>query len=805
MHVVGASRVSVVILSVFSLFALPMAGNAQQAGARSIEEVVVTARRQDETLQDVPVTITSVGGEQLDFFQIDQPEEIAARVPNFNIQTGGSGSGGTLNLRGVGSSAISAAFDSAVAFDIDGVQISRMRMVQAAFMDLEQVDILKGPQSLYFGKSATAGVISFRSANPGDEFEAKITAGIDTEMDGQYVDGMISIPFSDTFGARLAARYSENDEIWRNDAPGRPSDFGEEDLAARLTLAWDPTEYLSFNWKTTITSREADDSIGNTDILCTVPGDPQGSSFPGGSGLVLPSGYDCDEDDGLSTLGGHNAFVGQNLAGNPNLQPFEELDTLLTRLQVEWDINENLTLTSITSYFELEEEGAGSFGYDINGIGSNFTVNETEAFSQEFRLAGNFSDAVSFQLGLFVQDRELIFDTGQEAVGGAFLASLLGLPTTNPNGASEDWRKIHTTDSTTESIFGSVTFQLSESLELTAGARYSEDERDQVIEVPNIFFLFQPPAFVPAGFNSGEIEFDDDDVSPEVSLLWRATDSVNFFAAYKTGYKAGGSDNSALPSASLATAAASGDFSELIFQSETGAGFEVGMKGRFAEGSLRLDLTAFRYEYEDLQVQTFNAAAIQFSTTNAGELISQGLEADITWLPPVEGLSLYGSFSILNAEFSDSFIPEPPVGITDPAVIAQFDLDGRSVSGAADFAFNIGGDYSRPIGDNLVWGLGVNVSYSDEYETQNEDPIGFVQDAYWLLNSHVFFGSADGRWKVSVSGRNLTDELVVATSGGRPFADVSNNTLLPGGIGFSDTILNYGRRRSILAQVEFRL
>lgn len=775
-------------------------------GMRSVEEVVVSARRQDETLQDVPITITSVGGEQLDNYQLDQLEEVAARIPNFNIQVGGSGSGGTLNLRGVGSSAISAAFDSAVAFDIDGVQVSRMRMVQSAFMDLEQVDVLKGPQALYYGKSATAGVVAFRSANPGDEFEAKVAGGYDFGLEGQFVDAFISGPLTEQLGARLAMRYAKSDQIWENTNPDRSSDFGEEDLNARLTLVWTPSDTVNVNFKTTMSSREADDSVGNFDILCAVPGDPQESNFPGGSGLQLPSGHDCNSDDGKVNLGGHNEFVRQNMLGIANVTPFSELDTLLSRVQVDWDIHPNLTLTSVSSYFELDEEGAGAYGYDANGIGSNVTKNSTESWMQELRLAGQLNDSWSFLVGAFYQDRELIFDTAQEAVGGAYLASLLDLPTVDPvTGFSHDWRKIHTTQADTFSLFGSVTWQATERLELTAGARWSDEERTNTIDVPSIFYLFVGPGFVPPGFNSGDIEFEDRNLSPEASALYALTDNVNLFVAYKSGYKAGGIDNSALPSASLAAAANSGDFSALIFDTEEAEGFEAGMKGRFAEGAVRLDVTAFRYVYEDLQVQTFNADAIQFSTTNAGELISQGLEAELQWLPPIDGLSVYGSASLLNAEFTDTFIPEPPVGITDPAVIAQYDLDGRSSSGAADLAFNLGFDFTRPLGNTLQWGLNVNTSWTDEYETQNEDPIGYVQDAFWLLNGRLFLGAADGRWNVSLMGRNITDELVVATSGGRPFANVSNNSLLPGGIGFSDTILNYGRGRQVFAQFEVRL
>ena len=787
-------------------FSLAIPFNAAVAAeARAIEEIIVQARRQDETLQDVPVAITSVGGDQLDNFQMDQPQEIAERIPNFNVQTGGSGSGGTLNLRGVGSSAISAAFDSAVAMDIDGVTVSRMRMVQSAFLDLEQVDVLKGPQSLYFGKSASAGVVAFRSANPGDELEAGLSTGYDFGLEGFYIDGFVSGPLNDALGARLAVRYSESDDIWRNEeVPGVQDKQGEEDLSARLTLTWDPSDDVSVNFKTTMTSHEADSAIGNHDLICSGPS-AQLTNF---AAVPRPSGWDCIFDDGVSQTAGHNLLFKQNVAGRLNLEPSEELDTSLTRLQVDWDVSDNITLTSVTSYFDLEEEGAACYGYDQNGVGCNHTVNETEAFAQEIRLAGSIGDNVSFLLGAFYQDRELLFDTSQEAVGGANFAPLFGLPAADPStGFTDDWRKIHETDSETRSIFASVTAQASDRLELTAGVRYSEEERTQNITVPHVHYFFGVLnlGFVPNGFQSGAIEFEDENTSPEVSALYALSDNVNIYAAYKSGYKAGGVDNSALPSASLAAAAASGDFEALIYETEEGDGFELGLKGKFLDDSLRLDITAFRYTYEDLQVQSFNAQTVQFSTSNAGELVSQGLEADFTWLPNVDGLTVYGAFSFLDAAFSESFIPEPPAGITDPAVIAQYDLDGRSTSGAADYAFNVGFDYTAMIGDDMEWGFGLNTSFTDDYETQNEDPVGFIQDSFWLLNAMAYVGSSDGKWKVSVIGRNLNDELYVVTSGGRPFADVSNNTLLPGGVGLSDTILNYARGRQVFLELELRM
>ncbi|MEL7045042.1 MAG: TonB-dependent receptor, partial [Pseudomonadota bacterium] len=787
------------LLPASAALAVPQIVSAQQDSERRVlEEVVVQARRQDETLQDVPVTITSVGGEQLQNFQLDQVAEIAERVPNMTVLSGSSGSGGTLILRGVGSSSISAAFDSAVAIDIDGVQIARMRMVQTAYMDLQQVDVLKGPQSLYFGKSASAGVLAFRSADPTNEFEAKLGAGYEFEQEGQYIDGYLSGPLTDTLGARFAFRYAATDEFWENSAPGvSDPTFGEEDLNFRLTLAWDPSDRFSANFKTTFTDREADYAIGPVDIQCVVPGDPQPTSL---LQSPFPSGYDCNDDDGVAQLADPNPAHAVLFDGIPNVEPFEMLETNLTRLLWDWNINDKLTLTSVTSYFLMEEDGNDSYGYDLNGFGTGTTTNETESYAQEFRLAGSVGDRVNYLLGAFYQDRELLFETAQHVIGAPQLNAIVGLPSGGDvnTGLTHDWRKIHTTDSETRSVFGSVSVQATDKLELTAGIRYSEEERTQVIDVPELHSTLLNPAFglaplftgITPGFNSGAIEFEDDQWTPEVTAMYALTEDINLFAAYKVGYKAGGSDNSSLPSASLAAAVQAQDFSDLTFDTETGEGFELGMKGRFLDGSLRLDMTAFRFVYEDLQVQTFNAQAVQFNTNNAGELISQGVEADFTWLPNVAGLSVYGAVSVLDAKFSDTFAPE------------GFDLDGRAVAGAADFAFNTGFDFTREFASGMQWGLNFNTSYSDGYETQNGLPVGFFQDSFWLLNARASIGSSDGRWNVSFMGRNLTDELYVVTTTSRPFAIAGNNQLLPGGVGLGDQVLNYNRGRQLFVQFE---
>ena len=197
--------------------AMPSVAYAQDAEtAETAPEdrvIIVQARRQNETLQEVPVTVTAIGGDTLQRFNIDQVADVTSRVPTLNVQSGGSGSGGQISLRGVGSSNISAAFDSAVAFEYDGVVVSTMRMVQAGFFDVEQIDVLRGPQSLFFGKSATAGVLSLRSANPTANWEVGMRASYEFEEKGYLLSGYISGPVTDTLGIRIAAQFNDIDEF----------------------------------------------------------------------------------------------------------------------------------------------------------------------------------------------------------------------------------------------------------------------------------------------------------------------------------------------------------------------------------------------------------------------------------------------------------------------------------------------------------------------------------------------------------------------------------------------------------------
>ncbi|MBL6690367.1 MAG: TonB-dependent receptor [Pseudomonadales bacterium] len=765
-----------------------LAGLGSPAYANSvIEEITVTARQQAETLQDVPVTIAAMTEADLDRYNITNLVDAAKMVPNMLIAQGGSGNGSNLRLRGVGSSSISAAFDQAVAINIDGVVVNRGRFIHNSYLDMGQLEILKGPQSLYFGKSATAGVVSITTNDPGDEFEFQLSAGVETEHEGVTTELIISGPLSETLGARLAIGHTENDELIENFAfdnnplaatNGADEWFGDESLNARVTLVWEPTDNFTAKMKYNYSEYDSSGGIMWGESLC-----PDGASQPtgipsaGAPFRVFQAVDDCK-------LNGNNyrLYLNPGLrAGLP--QGFDdgeaglEQETELLSIQADWDINPELSLTSITAWVDLDHWELDDYSGGATVFGGLHN-NTYEAFSQEFRLASAYDGAWNFQAGFFYQDVEQVFDAYQYAFNLAVMPNIFGDPTTlvGPDpitGNEYDYNKKHSTDSEVYSAFLSLTWDINDRTELTFGARYTEEEKEGIIEIPYIHFFAQFFGFTAPPLIEG-LEFDDDNISPEVALSYDLTDDVTVFGAYKEGFKSGGIDNSALPTASLNPIAPGFDgYGFLIYESEEAEGGEVGFKGNFLDNSMRLNGTAFFYEYTDLQVQLFNSTNIQFSTFNASSIETSGVEFDMLWQTDIDGLSVRGALAFTNSEYTDDFFNANGEN-----------LDGEDLRNNAEVTGFIGTTYDFAVADNWRMSVSADARYSDDYGlTDTLNPI--TQDNFWLLDASVSLYSSDDRHEFSVIGRNLADEYY-GVSGqsipGRIAADPSSANNLDNGI-----------------------
>jgi iron complex outermembrane receptor protein len=742
------------------------ADGAAVAAQGAFGGIVVTARRTEENLQDVPVAVTAIGGETLDNFQIDTFADVVTRVPGLNVQVGGSGSGGQLSLRGVGSSNISSAFDSAVAFNFDGVQLSDMRLLQTGFVDISQIEILRGPQSLFFGKSASAGVFSVRSADPTSSTEVGGRISYEFEEEAIIGSAHVSGPLSDTLGFRLATQFLSAGNVIENSAPRAVNQTrGEESFILRGTLEYSPSDRFDANLKVNYSHYENDGAIQHSDILCGTPGTPSLSNYPATLAIFnlpgVPPGYDCNAFDGRffrpdqEIPGGGFVPAFGGAPSNNNGVPYTDTDILFARLLMNWEIADGLTLTSTTGYVDQSSDHMDIYGYAEPGGGAGISTNAREQFSQELRLTSDFDSPFNFMVGALYEDREIFFATHQYAFGGA---AIFGPdPIT---GFTSDWVKRHVTNAETWSVFASATVDLTDQLQLSGGVRYTDESKTNNIVVPYVHaFLTGAFGFVPSGFTTPDINFSDSNWSPEVSLRYEFNPDISVYAAFKTGFKGGGIDESALPSAGLQAAVLANDFSGLIYQSETSLGGEVGIRTILANGALRFNATAFHYVFSDLQVQNFDATTIQFETLNAGELTSQGIEIDWAWQTPVEGLSLSGAAALLDTQFTEMFDT------------GSDDLNGRAAARAPDFTFNVAADWVIPINDNFELALRGNAQFSDSYFT-NEDTLtnDYVQPSYWNFDLAASIGHPDGDWRVSLIANNIGNELWVNTSGGRPFA-----------------------------------
>lgn len=736
-------------------------GAVAYASEGVLEEIIVTARKQAEGLQDVPVTVAALTEADLDRYNITNLVDAAKMVPNMVIAHGGSGNGSSLRLRGIGSSSISAAFDHSVAINLDGVVVNRGRFIHNSYMDMGQLEVLKGPQSLYFGKSATAGVVSITTNDPGDEFEFEIRGGVETEYEGTFGETVISGPITETFGARLALGYTERNELFENfsasnDAVNVPITgadrwYGDESLNARITLLWDPSDVFSARLKYNYTKYD-NEGAGTawTEEVCP-EGVPEPTAIPAASAVfvVFRGVDDCRINGNTSKLHLHPALRAGLPEGFDDGEPGLEQDTDFWSLTLDYDVTEALTLSSITGYVDLRHWELDDYSYGA-GVFGGLHQNVYRSLSQEFQLISNFDGPINFQAGLYWQEIEQEFDAYQYAFNLGIIAG-----PDSATGWEYDYNKQHLLDTDVLSYFLALYWDVNDRIEITAGARYTDEEKDGQINIPYLHeaaggFGFSAPPVIDG------LRFDDDNISPEFAINYHLTDEMSVYFSYKEGFKSGGIDNSALPTAALNPAVNGGDFSFLEYDSEEANGFEVGLKADFLNGAMRLNASAFTYEYSDLQVQLFDSTIIQFSTFNASALETDGVEFDMLWSTNVEGLTVRAAWAWTDTSYSEDFINA-----------TGENLKGEDGAGSADITGFLGGTYDFALSDGWRMTLSTDVRYTDDYAwSATLDP--FKQDSFWLVDAAISVYSADERHEFSLIGRNIRDEVYVTGGGAIP-------------------------------------
>ena len=734
------SAVLMAVFAVGSLFA--GVADAQESGATNearstiLEEVIVTARKRAESLQNVPVSIIALGDEKLDDFGLQTLESVSAYVPGVTI--GEAVVSTNLFVRGIGSG-VNQGFEQSVGVYVDGVYMGRGFQTRAPFLDLERIEILKGPQGTLFGKNTIAGALNIVTARPTDEFEGEVTALYEPDHGEGALTAVVSGPLSDTLSARLAGRASTFDGYMRNTLSGE-KDPREDDRVVRASLRWTPTDKLEVNTKFETGSFDVDGRVSQALSLDAAT-------------LALFQGFD-PEADGIfnerRSIGGeHPLFAAEfNHA---------DVDNFVTT--IEYSLGDH-TLTSVTGYSAYDYHEVAEGDFTPLDTANQDTVQDFEQWSQEVRLASSDDRPFRYIVGLYYHKAELDSVIRVDID----LRDLLGAPIIG----SRHNTFLH--DAESFAAFFEASLDFGDRWTLNAGLRYSDEEKSvwkrQVsaelgTDVPDPGSLL----FVLGWVNHTlEDKRSESQAAPSVSLQFDATDHVMTYVSASKGFKGGGYDE----------ARADGNPDLFEYEEETVVSVEAGVKMTLLDGAATLNAAAFHSNFEDLQVSTFEG--INFIVGNAAEATTQGLEIDGSWRV-TDALTLAGAMTVLDAEY-DSF----PGGAcyanqteAEGCVGGRQDLAGGKLQFAPDLSANLNAEYATVLGNAMQLSARIDLNYSDDILLANDndpDPAQ-SQSSYVTLDARLALAGADDQWEFAVIGRNLTDKLIRSWANDLPV--VTNN------------------------------
>lgn len=748
------------------VFAQDQSGEPQ-AVSGGLEDIVVTARKRSESLMSVPVAVTAVSGAELTRTGVSDLSRLAQIAPQVMVSRADSGSGAGFKIRGLGTPYADAGLDSSVGVNIDGMQAMRGNGVNIGFFDVAQIEVLKGPQALFFGKNNPAGVISLRSVNPTDRFEGFVRASYEIEAEEKVIEGAISGPVTDTLKARLAVRGAHMKGWLKNTAvsiasnpifgglptePYRDSNGGK-DLLGRLTLLFEPTDNFSANLKIAGGLHKDNGTVGQ--VTCLHAGNP--IDVLNSTILIPDPGGDCQMDERFQQ-GRLPAAVANTDPHNRGGNPYSDIKSLVTTLTINYKMDD-LTLTSVTGYSGLDADQMMAFSFSSTPIAKVAMGEKAKTFSQEVRLLSDFDGPLNFTLGAYYEK------VNRRNRTSPLLVFVGPDPVTGRHDTYESTTK---TNGETMSGFGQLRWQVFDKVELAGGVRYTHETKDS--DLRNIYthaFLEGPFSLQPVGVPLlGNFKFSDSNWSPEFTASYKPNADSLIFLAYKTGYKSGGFSNTSLVQSFF-------DATNLKVDSEKSSGFEGGVKMMLANRSIRLEGTVYSYLYKNLQVSQFDATKFSFFLKNAAAARIKGAELSATWQATPE-LRLNGSATYNKATYTRypraSCYTGQTVTQGCDAVLQLQSLTGAPLTQAPKWTLNGGGSYEVAVGGDLMIGLSADVAYTGSYFTAEDHAPTSFQKGYALFNAGVHIYDEAKKWDVALIGRNLANKYYRVISSGKPFA-----------------------------------
>jgi len=689
-----------------AVLAAPFA-TAEPASSPLIEEIIVTAQKREERLQDTPVSVTAFTGEAIEKLGFRQSVDITAQTPNFSVGYPNGDTGiPALFIRGVGLNDFGVVNQGPIATYTDQTYIASNAAQIFQLLDVDRVEVLRGPQGTLYGRNATGGAVNFISRKPTDEWDGWARAGYGSYEATQF-EGALGGPISDGLAFRAAVLKIDSEGWMENGVNGHDLN-GLDELAWRVLVQADPSDNLGllFNFHG---SKSESDSVQYQHLGTLIAGSDLDPDFDQCTSQQIAQ-LQCVDAFGYSEYAPYDTLpaVPAYDEGNYDYEPQNDTTTWGGSLTAIWDLGE-FEITSITAYDDVDDVRPEETDASPNDLITGVLAVDQQTFSQEIRIAQE-RDSWSWLAGVYYMKDEATDKTGFDLLSG-----LLKF-------AADTDQEI-----TSMAVFADAKFELSDNWNLSTGLRYTTEDNEQDVLIYAVPFDPEEEPLV-----SGSPKEDFDNVSGRAVLDYRASENVLLYGGVTTGFKAGGIQSTL-----------DGIFP---YDEEKLISYEAGFKSTLADGRVRFNGSVFYYDYEDLQVFTFIAVGdVGFSLLdNAADARIYGAEFELQFLP-VDNLFVNLGLGLLDTEYED-FVND------------QGDNSGNEITLSPEVTANGLVQYDVPLGSNGTLTFQGDFNYQDEVFFDSLNNPLLSQDSYWLYNGRVAWSSPDEKWEAAVWGRNLGDE-----------------------------------------------
>lgn len=698
-------------------------------------EIIVTAQKRTQSLQDVPVAVAVLNAESLRAQRINGVDGLGSAVPNLTVTR--SPFQPYVAIRGLGSGAGSRAFEQSVAMYVDGIYAGRANQFLNPFFDVERVEVVRGPQSVLFGVNANAGAINIVNKRPGAEAEGYFNAGYEFEDKGYDFEGAATLPLSDTFGVRVAGRVNRDGAYMYNTVKQKRDGQSDSEIG-RIVASWRPTSALRFD----LSYEHGHKKIDGTNIQISTLG----------AVLFPPAIEDGKFDFRKST------------SGTPE---FSELRTDTASLNISYDIGGSV-LSSSTGYSTYDFSQVVQGANHPAAIGTALDDETFKQFYQEIRLVSSGKRTFDYIIGATYYHQRSRINQGNDIDFTNF--GVPGLRAAVRNGLDQR------TDG--YSIFGQGTLNFTDRFNVTFGGRYSSIRKKAsyvisptdygqptsgyAFSVPSLFILSGPPfgffrwlnradptTFRPTAFSRSRTY---EAFNPSLSLNYKFGNGLSAYATFTTGTKAGGYNDQEKSGLVPENGFASDLFE---YNSEKAHNFEAGLK--FSNGTVRANLAAFYTKYKDLQVnQSLPSGALL--TTNAASATAKGLEFDLAWRA-AEGLTISLDAAYLHARYDD-YPGACAIGNVNCIDPVTGNARGGRLDAVPDFTGSFNVAYNVPVTTGWELRTRGRVYYNDGAQFGAEQNPFQRSPNYTLFDASIGIAQRDGGFSLTLSGKNLANKAV---------------------------------------------